>query len=268
MRFTLLLILASSLNAAGCLNYVRSEGNVLEDRRDWDAASAVYQDALRRCGSEIGGHGRVWLLTTLGQLSFQQGNYSDARRWLRQASAALATMPAASRVQLQLQNASAALHLVEGKLALAESELLAAASTAERLADRQALASALHNLASVEMQTGRLAAAEEHQRRALGVWRAELGDRNETVMRAWISLSSVQGLRGEWRAAEQSLLAAVAIAETPEALANYAVVLDQLKRGKEAKAIRRRLPPATPLPAAIDIRALPYGGQPLRARSR
>jgi hypothetical protein len=79
------------------------------------------------------------------------------------------------------------------------------------------------------------------------------------VMKALISLSSLQGLAGDWRAAGKSLREALAIAETPEALANYAVVLDKLKRGGEAKEIRKRLTGsgqgAAPL---VDAKALAF----------
>jgi uncharacterized protein HemY len=118
------------------------------------------------------------------------------------------------------------------------------------------LAAALHSLAAVEMQTRHLDEAVVHETRALAIWRQQLGDRHRYVMKAWISLSSLQGLRGEWQAAERSLQAALAIAETPEGLANYAVVLEKLKRGREAKAVRQRLHGQTVLPTAlVDVKA-------------
>jgi hypothetical protein len=126
---------------------------------------------------------------------------------------------------------------------------------ARRVGDSSALAGVLHNLASVEMQSGRLDVAHNHQREALELFRREFGDRHEYVMRAWISLSTLEGLRAAWPAAERSLRHALAIAETPEALANYAVVLDRLGRGGEAKKIRQRVAPTASNPL-IDASAL------------
>jgi uncharacterized protein HemY len=76
-------------------------------------------------------------------------------------------------------------------------------------------------------------------------------------MKALISLSSLEGLRGDWRAAGQSLERALAISESDEALSNYAIVLDNLKRHKEARAIRQRLhKPAVGLLPVVDVNAL------------
>jgi tetratricopeptide (TPR) repeat protein len=201
-------------------------------------------------------------------MSFNQGLHDDARRWLKDASRLLQDQPKDSPAWIQFLNATAALHLVEGRLSLAEKDLLTVVSTAGQISDQRALAAALHNLASVEMQTGRLNVALEHQLKALAIERDLFGERHESVMRAWISLSTIQGLRGEWRMAEQSLLQALAIAETSEALANYAVVLDHLKRRKEAKAIRSRVPPITPSNTVVDINAVSFEAWRLRVGTR
>jgi hypothetical protein len=79
---------------------------------------------------------------------------------------------------------------------------------------------------------GRLGEAAVHEKKALAIWRQQFGDQHYYVMKAWISLSSLQGLGSDWRAAESSLHEALSIAETPEALAKYAVVLEKLKRGR------------------------------------
>jgi hypothetical protein len=84
------------------------------------------------------------------------------------------------------------------------------------------------------------------------------------VQKAWISLSTLQGLGGNWPEAEESLRHALAIRESDEALANYAVVLEKLKRRKEANAVRARLrgtvPPA---PLVLDTRSV---SQSIRTR--
>jgi tetratricopeptide (TPR) repeat protein len=124
---------------------------------------------------------------------------------------------------------------VEGNLTAAERDLSRAVAISDSIATSLDLAAALHNLAAVEMHTRRLREATVHETKALAIWRQQLGDRHYYVMKAWISLSSLQGLSNAWRAAESSLRKALDIAETPEALANYAVVLEKLKRGKEGQ---------------------------------
>jgi hypothetical protein len=54
-------------------------------------------------------------------------------------------------------------------------------------------------------------------------------------MKAWIGLSSIQGLQKTGAPRKQSISRAIGIAETPEALANYAIVLEKLHRGKERR---------------------------------
>lgn len=168
--------------------------------------------------------------------AFERRQYSTARAALEQA------VPGDSSEQARLLNARGTLHLVEGDLASAERELVRALELAE-------LPAALHNLAAVEMRTGRLREAEIHQTRALALWQREPGG-TRYVMKAWVSLSSIQGLAGDWEAAAGSLQQALGIAETPEALANYAIVLEKLKRGREAREIRARLP------QTVDVREL------------
>jgi uncharacterized protein HemY len=106
------------------------------------------------------------------------------------------------------------------------------------------------------MHRNRLAKAAEHEEQALTLWRERFGDRHYYVMKAWISLSSLEGLRGDWQPAAQSLERALAISESDEALSNYAIVLDKLKRHKEARAIRQRLhKPAVTLLPVVNVNA-------------
>jgi tetratricopeptide (TPR) repeat protein len=238
------LLLAS---AACAWEDVASIGAALEKERKWDEAARVYRAALTNCDGRCS-----WLLTSLGEMAFNRGEYREARLWFQRAQ------EAGAAGSVQLLSARGALYLVEGRLKEAERDLTAAIAT------DSSLAPALHNLASVEMQTGGLAEAEVHQSRALALWRDALGERHEYVRRAWISLSSIQGLRRDWKGAEHSLRNALAIAQTPDALANYAVVLDHLKRGKEARAIRRRLPAVSHQNATVDATALQHEDDRLR----
>jgi tetratricopeptide (TPR) repeat protein len=244
------------------MQQARERGAALERERRWEEAAEVYRSALARLSSADARDDRIWLLTSLAEISFERREYGEARRWLREAEGL--DPDAAERVRLL--NASGTLHLVEGNLTAAQRDLSQAVAVSATPAD---LAAALHNLAAVEMQTRRLEDATVHETKALALWRQELGDRHYYVMKAWIGLSSAQGLRGNWQAAEDSLRNALAIAETPEALANYAVVLEKLKRGREAGEIRRRLgrqsPAASPL---VDVKAMPLEREQLRVWTR
>jgi len=258
MRTACLLLLALSLGAADWFEDARKAGAVCESENRWADAATVYEGALRRLGSGAPAHERFWLLTSLAEVSFERQDYPAARGWLRQA------IPQDDAERIRLLNAQGTLELVEGNLTAAERNLKRAADLSASAGNPLDAAAALHNLAAVEMHTGRLRDAESHERQALNLWRRELGDRHHYVLKAWISLSSVQGLSGDWHAAEASLQEALTIAPTPEALANYAVVLDKLHRTKEAGKVRSQISlPAIPLQSLIDVHST---NPPIRTR--
>jgi tetratricopeptide (TPR) repeat protein len=269
MRVAWLLLLASNVAAADWLQEARERGTALETEHQWEQAGAVYRQALVRLGPRDLQQDRFWLLTSLAEVAFERQEYGQARGWLQQAEDTLRGFGPNAPERVRLLNAWGTLHLVEGNLTAAERDLFRAVAVSESVARPLDLAAALHNLAAVEMHTGRLGEAAVHQTKALDIWRQQLGDRHYYVMKAWISLSSLQGLRGDWLAAEGSLRKALAIAETPEALENYAAVLDKLKRGGEAREIRRRshlqMPPPPPV---ADVKAMPYEAERTRVRTR
>jgi len=270
MKMVLISLAAWSALAGGPLQEIRERGAAFEAQRQWSEAARLYRSELAKLGSAGRSEERLWLIASLVEVSFERQDYSEARRWLREEGEALAGRAADSPERVRLLSASGTLHLVEGNLIAAERDLRQAVAISESVAMPVDLAAALHNLAAVEMRTVHLEEAMAHETRALGLWRRQLGDRHYYVMKAWISLSSLQGLRGDWPDAEQSLKNALAIAETPEALANYAVVLEKLKRRAEAKAIRRRLGRNTTPPSSnvVDIRALAYESSGLSATPR
>jgi tetratricopeptide (TPR) repeat protein len=244
---------------ADSLRDARQRGAILERDRQWAQAEAVYRSALDRLGSNGSRKDRFWLLTSLAEMSFERQEYGRARGWLRKAEDVVGDLGPDSPEQARLLNAWGTLYLVEGNLTAAVQKLSRAVAISESVASRADLAATLHNLAGLEMHTGQVEDAAAHETRALALWREELGDRHYYVMKAWISLSSLQGFCGNWHAAEKSVQNALAIAQTPEALANYAVILDKLKRGSEAREIRRRLHAqklsASPL---IDVKEMPH----------
>jgi tetratricopeptide (TPR) repeat protein len=268
MRTALLTLLLCNAASATWLAKVLENGRRLEAKREWDRAEAAYKAALIECELRDCHHERFWLQTSLAEMAFNQSDYVRSERWLKAAEDYLRKRPANDPDRIRLLSAKAALHLVEGRLTAAERDLSAAAAIARRNEASFFLAGILHNLASVEMQTGRLDEAHDHQQQALSLFTSEFGERHEYVMRAWISLSTIQALRTDWRAAEQSLRHALAIRETPEALGNYAVVLEHLKRGRQAREIRKRIAPPLPPKALIDASALPYERDRLQVVTR
>lgn len=209
-------------------------------------AASVYEAALRELPAEGPAGQRFWLAMSLAEVSFEAREYDAARRWLGRA------VPVDDRDRGRVLNARGTLHLVEGNLSAASRDL---AGAIELSADVDAVAAALHNLAAVEMHTGRLREAMSHERRAIELWRGQ-----RYVLKAWIGLSSAQGLSGDWRGAASSLEEALRIERTPEVLANYAVVLKKLGRGKEARGLATGF---AALPPVVDVRST---GAPIRTR--
>jgi tetratricopeptide (TPR) repeat protein len=263
------LLLMWHVAAPDWLRDTRRQGAVLEGDHQWEQAGALYQSALTRLGPSGLLQDRFWLLTSLVEVSFEREEYGQARAWLKEAEGALRGVNQHAPERVRLLNAWGTLHLVEGNLTAAERDLSQAVAMPEPLVTPLDRAAALHNLAAVEMQTGRLSEATVHETKALAIWRQQLGDRHHYVMKAWISLSSLQGLSNDWRAAESTLQNALLIGETPEALANYAVVLEKLKRRSEAREIRRRLgPPKSSSSPLADVKAMPYEAKRPSVRSQ
>ena len=246
MRIFWLLCAILTAAATEPLAEIRARGAQLESAHRWDEAAKLYRSTL---GKATGGDERFWLLTSLAEVEFERQDYAQSERWLNQAAATLDGLPEEAPQRFRLLNARGTLHLVRGNLTAAERDISRAVAFGGLVAPEDR-AAALHNLAAVEMHQNRLAEAAAHEAQALAIWRERFGDRHYYVMKAWISLSSLEGLRGDWQAAARSLERALAISESDEALTNYAIVLDKLKRHKEAKAIRQKVqpPPARPLP--------------------
>jgi len=232
---------------------VRHLGADLEAGHRWEDAAKLYQALLEGCEAAD----RLWLLTSLAEVAFEQHDYSGAERWLVRAEQIVSDLPREAPDRVRLLNAWGTLHLVRGNLTAAVRELSRAVELGKSIATPEDQAASLHNLAAAEMQAGDFKQAIDREKQALQIWRQRLGERHPYVNKAWISLSSAQGLGGEWTAAAESLQHALAIAQSEEALANYAVVLDKLKRHGEAKAIRSRLPRHT-LSAfdSVDVKSL------------
>jgi tetratricopeptide (TPR) repeat protein len=254
-REVLLFLLATLPSAASDrLAEIRLRGAELESAHRWEEAADLYRSML---GQTDGGDSRFWLLTSLAQVEFERQDYAESERWLHQAAEIVEGLPAEALERVRLLNSLGTLHLVQGNLTEAERDLSRAVELGQSIAPPEDWAAALHNLAAVEMHWNRLGEASAHETQALAIWRERFGERHYYLKKAWISLSSLEGLRGDWQAAAKSLERALSISPSDEALSNYAIVLDKLKRHKEARAIRQRLhkPAVTPLPV-VDVNAL------------
>lgn len=240
--------------ASDPLAQTRARGLELESAHRWQEAAGLYRSMLEQVD---GRDSRFWLLTSLAEVEFEGGGYAQSERWLHQAAETIEGLPTEAPEHVRLLNALGTLHLVQGNLSAAERELSRAVELGQSIAPPEDRAAALHNLAAVEMHRNRLAEAAAHETQALAIWRERFGERHYYVMKAWISLSSLEGLRGDWQAAARSLERALSINLSDEALSNYVIVLDKLKRHKEARASRQRLHKlaVTPLPL-VDVNTL------------
>ena len=256
MRIWFLLLFGPAALVAGDWTAKLEEASRCEAQGRWQAAAAIYQQAL-----EEGAADPLDMELALGQLAYYRGDYGDARRWYRRAEDRLRDAPQ-SRRWPELLVGRAVLDVVEGRLTAAEVRLRRALDFSQENGIRP-LPGIFHNLATIELQTRRLVDAERHQGDALQVFRESLGARHEEVRRAWISYSTIAALRGDWPEAERRIRAALDIAESPEALETYIVILEKQKRKKEARLLRERLGSASvALPAAngiVDVQLLPRG---------
>jgi tetratricopeptide (TPR) repeat protein len=247
MRIWFLLLFGPALLAAVDWTAKLEEAGRWEAEGRWQEAAAIYQQAL-----DEGAADPLDMELALGQLAYYQSDYRGARRWYRRAEDRLRNVPQSQRWP-ELLVGRAVLDVVEGKLTAAELRLRQALDFSQ-LNGIRPLPGIYHNLASIELQTGRLSEAERHQGDALRMFQEHLGPRHEEVRRAWISYSTIAALRGDWPEAERRIRAAMEIAESPEALETYIVILEKQKRKKEARMVRERLGSTTvPVPAAHGI---------------
>lgn len=247
------------LNAAISISDLQSQGAKLESERRWADAAALYTNTLKN--PSLAPTVKFWLQMSSSEMAFHQGNYRQAKLHLNQAEQTLQLDSSQPDSWIRLWNAKASLLLVEGKLTAAANELTRAANLAETSPDKTALPALFHNLASLRAQCGDLKAAEELENKSITAWTKQFGEQSEYLRRAWISLSSIQALQKRWLEAHESLLKSLSIGESPEALANDAIVLDKLKRGREANALRARIPAIRTLDTSIDLKSLLAGRQ-------
>jgi tetratricopeptide (TPR) repeat protein len=179
----------------------------------------------------------------------EAGEFHLAETLLQQARRQTTDIPA-GRLLADFHSAWGSLHLLEGNLSAAESEFRKAQGILDAVGESCALQADLrHNLAAIEMRTGRFADAYRDAEFALHVWESTDGPLSDRYIRGLGSLGTLQFLSGKSESARASLQRAVGLAEqlygpthplTAGLLESYAVVLDKLKQKKEAKIARRR----------------------------
>jgi tetratricopeptide (TPR) repeat protein len=146
----------------------------------------------------------------------------------------------------ELLNAWSALHFKLGRWPAAEAELLEARRIAVTLPQHgDLLPTVLHNLAAIEMRTGRYAEALSHEMEAL----RRLPSGGDQLIRMQASLASLQYVMGQPGEANQSMEGALALAEktygpvhplVADLLESHAIMLDRLKLKGDARRARER----------------------------
>jgi tetratricopeptide (TPR) repeat protein len=189
------------------------------------------------------------LRITLATAYLEAGEYRQMEAVLQDAQkTAWQLSDGASRAELL--NAWSALHIKLGQLTAAESELQEARRMVVKLTNAgDVLPTVLHNLAAVEMRTGRYAEALGNEREALHIFEKTLAPDHPTMIRGWASLGSLQYTMGQAREARSSMEHALASAERAygpthpmlaDLLESEAIILDKLKLKKDAKLARKR----------------------------
>jgi len=243
-----LVVFAASLFAQQT-NWVSAGNRALDKGKPEEAAAdfARALDANARAGASA--ENLLHLRVTLATAYMEAGAYRDSEGVLQEAQKSADQLTdGVSRAELL--NAWSALHLKLGKLSAAEADLLEARRIVMKLPDAgDLLPTVLHNLAAIEMRTGRYADALCDELSAIHGLEKTLAPDHPVLIRSWASLASLQYMMGEHRDAKVSMERALASAEKtygPEhaliadLLESDAVVLDKLKLRREAKRARDR----------------------------
>lgn len=244
----------TSLFFAGCLlaqqpDWIAAGNRALDKGSPEEAAGdfALALDADIRAGASA--KDLLHLRVTLATAYMEAGAYREMEAVLQEAQkTAWQLTDGLSRAELL--NAWSALHLKLGQLSAAEAELQEARRIVMKLPEPGALLPAvLHNLAAIEMRTGRYADALTDELAAMHRLEKTLAPDHPTLIRGWASMASLQYMMGQPQEANVSMERALASAEKtygPEhaliadLLESDAIVLDKLKLKREARRARDR----------------------------
>lgn len=249
----------------------------LHDAGRYGEAGAVYRRAIQNAARpQIAPSTHVRVRLNLVALHLESGDVGSARRELH----ATAEVEGAASMP-DLHCATGTLHLLEGNLSAAAKAFERALAMLPQDSRDEQHASLLENLASVRIKQGRLEKARDQLLASLAL--LERGSRTEVQrVRTLGSLSTVEYLRHDFMAAEKAGARALSLAEArfggespivADLLANYAMVLERLRRGKEAKSYRARANSLrssvdATVPAVVDMSELRVSGSNARVRVR
>jgi tetratricopeptide (TPR) repeat protein len=225
-------------------------GNRALDNGSPEEAAADFAHALEdevHTGASV--NDLLQLRVTLATAYLEAGAYREMEAVLQEAQKTAFQLTDA-RSRAELLNAWSALHLKLGRLPAAEAELLEARRIVMQIPNPgDLLPTVLHNLAAIEMRTGRYPEALSHEQEAMRLWEKALGPNHPTLIRGWASLASLQYVIGQPQQAKLSLERALRSVEktygpahplVPDLLESEAIVLDKLKLKREARRARER----------------------------
>jgi len=248
-----------------------------------EEAAADFAHALEgevRAGASV--KDLLHLRVTLATAYMEAGDYRETEAVLQEAQkSAVQLTDDLSRAELL--NAWSALHLKLGRLAAADAELREASRIVLKVSEPgDLLPTVLHNLAAIEMRTGRYDEALSQEHTAMRLWEKKLCPNHPTMIRGWASLASLEYVMGQPQEAKMSLERAIESAEktygpahplVADLLESDAIVLDKLKLKREARRareraqrIRRTQPAAGADRLTWNVREAPEGGVYLRSK--
>jgi tetratricopeptide (TPR) repeat protein len=214
----------------------------------------------------------------LASLYLEQGAHRSASHLIRAAEHEAREVPFDSPELAGLHNAAGTLHLIDGKLsaALHRYEKALAILDPRTVGNGNELASVLLNIASIQMRQGRYGEARRNLDRIVALLEVITPTPTSMLIRALATRSTLEYLAKDWAAAERAGAQALATAEANygsdspivgDLLLNYSLILDRLRRGKEARSHRARArglllngqPTFEPL---IDITELGFADRP------
>jgi tetratricopeptide (TPR) repeat protein len=225
-------------------------GNQAFDAGHFREAVAAFEKALASFDA-AGAAPRetVPLKITLATAYLGAGEHREAERVL-QSIQNIELKPTDELARISQLNAWGALHVIQGKLQDAESEFQAALKILSHRATPEEIGAILrNNLAAIEVLTGRYAEGLNHASEALRLWEELAGPDSPKLIRGWAISASAQFMSGQHEDAQHSLERAISIAQKAygptnplvgDLLESDAVVLERLKRKKEAKIARQQ----------------------------
>jgi tetratricopeptide (TPR) repeat protein len=244
----------ASLLFAGCLLAQQPDwiaaGNTAMDKGSPQEAAADYALALdANIGAGVSAKDLIHLRVTLATAYMEAGTYREMEAVL-QGSQRTAWQLSDGISRAELLNAWSALHLKLGKFSAAEAELQEARRAVMKLPEPGDLLPAiLHNLAGIEMRTGRYDAALGNELAAMHELQKTLAPDHPSLIRGWASLASLQYMMGRPAEAKLSMDRALASAEKTygpghpliaDLLESDALVFDKLRLNREARRARDR----------------------------